>query len=533
MAISKMLMGSPILMGNNTVPGVKIHKEVRDQLKLIFEEVDNFGLDYYPTYIEFQTYDEISEIASYGGFPVRYPHWRFGMEYEELSRGYEYGMHRISEMVINTNPCVIYCLDSNTLVDNIDVIAHALGHNHFFKNNIFFSATDTSMMDKMANHASRIRRYMARWGKEKVTEFIDHCLRIETLIDSNNAWKSKKINKAVIQDQRTYRHVDRWKHEHNYMDDWINSKERMDEERKRIEKEDLADQMDLFTKPTRDIFGYLKNNAPMKPWQQDIISMLYEESMYFAPQRATKMLNEGFASWVDYKIMCCAGLCAAGQKRHDAGIIEYAKHKMLVLGGKYSQNPYKLGYELLMDIENRWNKGRFGSEYEDCKDMREKKKWDKKLGEGKEKVFEVCKFYNDVTAIAEYFTPEFCEKNEWYEYKHMPNGEWKIVSRDFHSIKRKLMQRYMNGGLPDIRLTDPNHLGKGWFFLQHAWDGRPLYDNYARDTITSVWRLWRNVVVLATKDTQEREYVYVCDGPSHEKDVHIMLRHEYEKEFVK
>jgi spore cortex formation protein SpoVR/YcgB (stage V sporulation) len=81
------------------------------------------------------------------------------------------------------------------------------------------------MMDKMANHASRIRRYMARWGKEKVTEFIDHCLRIETLIDSNNAWKSKKINKAVIQDQRTYRHVDRWKHEHNYMDDWINSKE--------------------------------------------------------------------------------------------------------------------------------------------------------------------------------------------------------------------------------------------------------------------------------------------------------------------
>ena len=95
------------------------------------------------------------------------------------------------------------------------------------------------------------------------------------------------------------------------------------------------------------------------------------------------------------------------------------------------------------------------------------------------------------------------------------------------------MQRYLNGGLPDIRLTDPNHLGKGWFFMQHAWDGRPLYDTYARDTITSIWRLWRNVVVLATKDTQEREYVYVCDGPNHEKDVHIMLRHEYEKEFVK
>ena len=83
------------------------------------------------------TYDEISELASYGGFPVRFPHWKWGMEYEELSRGYEYSRHRISEMVINTSPCYIYCLDSNTLVDNVDVIAHAIGHNDFFKNNVF------------------------------------------------------------------------------------------------------------------------------------------------------------------------------------------------------------------------------------------------------------------------------------------------------------------------------------------------------------------------------------------------------------
>lgn len=99
--MSRMMSGSPILMGDNTIPGVRIHKEVREVLPEVFKSCQEFGLDYYPTIIEFVTYDEISELASYGGFPVRYPHWSFGMEFEELSRGYEYGMHRISEMVIN------------------------------------------------------------------------------------------------------------------------------------------------------------------------------------------------------------------------------------------------------------------------------------------------------------------------------------------------------------------------------------------------------------------------------------------------
>ena len=107
------------------------------------------GLDYYPTIVEFVRYDEMSEIASYGGFPVRYPHWKWGMEYEQMAQGYEHNQYRISEMVINTNPCYIYCMDSNTLVDNVDVICHAIGHNDFFKNNVFFEPTDNNMMNKL------------------------------------------------------------------------------------------------------------------------------------------------------------------------------------------------------------------------------------------------------------------------------------------------------------------------------------------------------------------------------------------------
>jgi len=131
----KSLMQSPeLLKGNNTIPGVQIPVEILKEIPGILQSCRDWGLDFYPTVVEFLDYDGISEVAAYGGFPVRFPHWSWGEQYEELSRGYEYGMHRIYEMVINTNPCYIYCLDSNTWVDHVTVIAHATGHNDFFKN---------------------------------------------------------------------------------------------------------------------------------------------------------------------------------------------------------------------------------------------------------------------------------------------------------------------------------------------------------------------------------------------------------------
>jgi stage V sporulation protein R len=100
MSSSKFMNGTSLLMGDNTVPGLQIPDELKKLMPDIFNACKDFGLDFYPTVIQMLTYDEISEIAAYGGFPVRYPHWKWGMEYEELQRGYEYGMHRIYEMVL-------------------------------------------------------------------------------------------------------------------------------------------------------------------------------------------------------------------------------------------------------------------------------------------------------------------------------------------------------------------------------------------------------------------------------------------------
>jgi stage V sporulation protein R len=131
------------------------------------------GLDFFETRFELVDFDTMQQIAAYGGFPQRYPHWRFGMEYERLRKQHVYGLGKIYEMVINNDPCYAYLVADNSVVDQKLVMAHVYAHCDFFKNNYWFSKTNRKMMDEMANHATRIRRHIDRFGFEQVEKFID------------------------------------------------------------------------------------------------------------------------------------------------------------------------------------------------------------------------------------------------------------------------------------------------------------------------------------------------------------------------
>ena len=117
----------------------------------IEEYARGYGLDFFPTIFEMVEADQLNAIAAYGGFPTRYPHWRFGMQYAPLSNGYSYGLQKIYEMVINNDPCYAYLLESNATTDHKLVMAHVYGHCDFFKNNQWFSRTNRKMIDEMAN----------------------------------------------------------------------------------------------------------------------------------------------------------------------------------------------------------------------------------------------------------------------------------------------------------------------------------------------------------------------------------------------
>lgn len=515
-----LLSNTPILMGDNTVPGLEIPKEIMEVMPDIFKAADDFGLDYYETIVEWMTYDGISEVAAYDGFPQRYPHWRFGMAYEELAKGYEFGNHRIFEMVVNTRPCRIYCLNSNTYTDNVTVIGHALGHNDYFKNNVFFEKTNTNMMNDFGNNRTRVMDIQARWGEDTVESFIDDCLTVDGLIDPSNAWNKCEYKDPVNYDTREYQFPRRLKvpDGHDYMEDWINPKEWVKEEWDRIKKEEDKASLGIVEMLDRDVLKFLLENSPLKPWEQTILSIIYDEAIYFAPQGMTKVGNEGWASFVDFNIMARLGM-------RGCSIWEYADHKARVLGGKNSQNPYKLGFELFMDIEDRWNKGKFGREYEDCKDIRKKEHWDLQLGLGHQKVFEIRRNYNDLTLISEFFTEEFCRKHDYFNWSKTPSAEYgvkseyKIIDRDWKAVRKSLIQRYLNRGQPDIRIVDPDGKGRKILVLEHQWDGRTLQPKYSRETLRSMSRIWRNPVAVLTKTEDEKDLIFYCTPESGVKEL--------------
>ena len=250
-----------------------------------------FGLDFYETIFEVLGYDEINMVAAYGGFPNRYPHWRFGMEYEQLSKGYEYGLSKIYEMVINNNPSYAYLLESNMDVDQKLVMAHVYGHVDFFKHNFSFQHTNRKMMDEMANHATRVRRIIDRVGIEAVETFIDRCLSLENLINQHAPHFPLKSREEVVEKPIEVRG---FKFNREYMGEYINPQSFLDSERKKLEDE-RAQKKKFPERPERDVLAFLIEHAPLERWEADVLSVIREEAYYFAPQGQTKICNEGWA----------------------------------------------------------------------------------------------------------------------------------------------------------------------------------------------------------------------------------------------
>jgi stage V sporulation protein R len=254
-----------------------------------------YGLDFWDIVFEVLDYDELNEVAAYGGFPTRYPHWKFGMEYEQLSKGYSYGLQKIYELVINNDPCYAYLMKSNSMVDQKLVMAHVCGHADFFKNNFWFSHTNRKMIDEMANHGTRIRRYAERHGHENVENFVDCCLSIDNLIDMHLPGIKRRRPKIeeIAPDEQEPR-VPRKLRSKEYMDRFVNPPEFLEEQRRAI-AEEIEKQKSFPEEPERDVLLFLIEHAPIDRWQRDVLSMVREEAYYFSPQAQTKVMNEGWA----------------------------------------------------------------------------------------------------------------------------------------------------------------------------------------------------------------------------------------------
>src|SRR5688572_20519013 len=317
---------------------------LRDMQEEIEGHAKALGLDFFPILYEVLDYKTMNEVAAYGGFPTRYPHWRFGMDYEQLSKSYEWGLQKIYEMVINTAPAYAYLLEGNSLVDQKTVMAHVCAHVDFFKNNYFFSKTNRKMIDGMANHASRVRRHMARHGQDVVEDFIDTCLSLENLIDPMSPFIVRRRDPKAVDEDAPADEVPRIRAK-QYMDKYINPPEYLEAQKKKREEEKKKQHRRFPDEPQRDVLLFLIQNAPLEHWQRDVLEIIRAEAYYFAPQAMTKIMNEGWATYWHSKIMTEKAASAAE-------IIDYADACAGILATAPGRlNPYKLGVELFRNIE--------------------------------------------------------------------------------------------------------------------------------------------------------------------------------------
>ena len=464
----------------------------------------DYGLDFFPVVFEVCDYDTINILAAHGGFPMRYPHWRFGMEYDQLSKGHAYGTQKIYEMVINTDPCYAYLLNANHLVDQKIVMAHVYGHADFFKNNCWFSHTDRKMMDVMANHGTKIRRYMENYGQDTVENFIDSVLSLENLLDVGMLFENSDLErKRRRQLEEENRQDDQFEGISSALRTFMGK--RLPGQEKPGKDDDAERTTKKKTSP-RDIMMFLLERAPLKEWQADIVGILREEAYYFLPQRLTKIMNEGWASYWHSTIMTQKIL-------RPTEIVDFADHHAGVMAMSREQiNPYKIGIELFRDIEYRWNTGKFGKEYRECEDMKAKEGWSKGVQMGREKIFEIRKTHNDITFIDEFFTRDFCERNRLFTYKfNNQNGRFEIESREFEQIKTKLLASLTNFGQPVIEVLDDNFANRGELLLAHVHHGVDLDLSFASGTMTNIYKLWKRPVNLVTKKDSD-EITYCYDG---------------------
>jgi stage V sporulation protein R len=265
-------------------------KALEDSMEPIWEIAHGFGLDPYPVHFEMVPASIMYEFGSYG-LPGRFSHWSHGKVYHRMKTSYDYGLSKIYELVINTNPSYAFLMEANSLLQNKLVIAHVLGHCDFFKHNAYFEATNRHMVETASLNANRIRQYEFDHGLRAVERFLDAVLSIQEHIDPQDARRPRSKKQPDEEKKQS-------KAEGSPFDDLF----ALTPDNKPVESERKSER--LPAQPEKDLVGFImEHSRHLEPWQRDVMGIVRQEMLYFVPQMQTKIANEGWASFWHSRIM--------------------------------------------------------------------------------------------------------------------------------------------------------------------------------------------------------------------------------------
>src|SRR5918999_4270763 len=471
-------------------------KDLEKALEQIWEIARRFGLDPFPTRFEMVPATVMYEIGSYA-LPGRYSHWTFGKAYHRMKTMYDFGLSKIYEVVINTNPAYGFLLETNSPIQNKMVIAHVLGHVDFFKNNTYFSKTNRRMVESVSTHAQRMMEYEFKYGRKTVERFLDSVLAIEEHIDPYFFIK-RDISLDEEKRRAEYRPKDG-----RYDDLWyLDKAERQARDAATAGPDRDEERTPRDRLPEKDLLFYIMKNSPiLAPWQRDAIAMVHEEMEYFVPQMQTKIMNEGWASIWHARIMRALDLT-------DNEHIEFANlHSGVVSPQKGQLNPYYLGYKIFEDIERRWNEP----------SQEEREKFGRRGNEGHDKIFEVRELENDVSFLRNYLTEELCEELDLFVFELVEEEEWTVTEKRWERVRDQIVSNMTNFGFPYIIVADGDYNRNRELYLKHQYEGAELDTTYARKVLEHVYALWGRPVHLETFVDDECVVMHY-DGEDHDED---------------
>ncbi|MFB5760359.1 SpoVR family protein [Paenibacillus medicaginis] len=462
----------------------------------ITEIAAGFGLDFYPMRYEICPADIIYTFGAYG-MPTRFNHWSFGKNFQKMKMQYDFGLSKIYELVINSNPCYAFLLEGNSLIQNKLIVAHVLAHCDFFKNNARFSASNRNMVESMSATAERISSYELEYGTETVESFIDAVLAVQEHVDPQ-LFKPRQLDKQrylELKMQEQKQAAKEYRPPGQYDDLWD-----LDDLNEPASKTKETQTFSFPPEPEKDVVWFIQEfSEVLEDWQRDIMTMLRDEMLYFWPQMETKIMNEGWASYWHQRIIREMDLTSDET-------IEFAMlNASVVQPSRQSLNPYYLGLKIFEDIERRW----------DNPTAEEQERSRRVPNQGRAKIFEVREFDSDISFIRNYMTKQLVEDLDLYVFEKR-GPDWKITDKSWENIRDQLVFSRVNGGVPYLVVQDGDYMRTGELVLKHHYEGVELDLKYLERTLPHLHSLWGRTVHLETM-VEDKKAMFSYDGSKHHR----------------
>lgn len=457
---------------------------------------NEYKLDTYPNQIEVISAEQMLDAYSSHAMPVMYPHWSYGKSFSVNEHLYDTGQQNLAyEVVINSNPCISYLMEENTMTMQTLVIAHACyGHNSFFKGNYLFRQWTEA--DAIIDYLVFARRYIMeceeKYGFEAVEEILDAAHALQYL--GVDRYKRKVVSEASMRERR----------------DILNEEKRRqyDEIMSKVAPKDAAkierEKDNYPPEPVENLLYFIEKDAPkLRDWERELVRIVRKMAQYFYPQMQTKVMNEGWASFWHYTLLHT--LYDRGYVG-DGFMLEFlTSHTNVVFqpdstDGRYrALNPYALGFAIFADIRRM------------CENPTpEDKEWFPDLAGSKDWLTALhfaMRNFKDESFIRQYLSPKVIRDFRLFAIAdHADESELVVDSihndEGYRRVRTLLADQYARENLiPDIQVTSYARMTDRSLTLTHmSRRGRPLNEEECEKTMAHVERLWGFPVHIETSD---------------------------------